>query len=443
MYKQLAFFIVLTLFVVPLVSSAQTEGSTATCPLPYCDFDPKSSPPPCRPCQTQTGFGFCKPYIPGALACESKGVTQGDGSQDMAGAGGAEQMMQMAQKLMEQLGKGGGGGGGSPSGGSPTQGEQPKPSTVNDILSGLYGEGTEQAQQALNTVTDLLESNASTTVEDVAQVLAVIASQPVTGTGTPVTSTPTGGALEAVGIATRSFIDRLFGGGTATTEETNPVTSVYNEVTTFIQDVFDIVSSAEAPSFFARLCTNRPWQSSVVSSIFSTQFFDTLCVRHNTPIGSTENTATQGALLSCTPRVEIGGEATIQWSCPGSTHSGAVGFSTNGAESGQVTITPKETLTYELQCNNGTRASCTIVVGAPRADIAVSPLSVNLGGRARLYWTSEGVASCTIRGAGMVETGTSGAATTPAIYDRTEFTIECVTSAGATTTDSVTVDVGL
>jgi len=176
-----------------------------------------------------------------------------------------------------------------------------------------------------------------------------------------------------------------------------------------------------------------------------------LCVRNgvnattavNKQTENTETTLGGGATLVCTPQVQKGEAASIQWACDGGVQSGAVGFNTNGAPSGETTITPQGTQVYELQCGSGSKARCTVVVGAPKAEIEVSPASVNLGGRARLYWTSEAVKSCVVEGAGMKEEGTSGAATTPAIYDLTEFTVTCTTAEGEKVSDKVIVDVGL
>lgn len=130
--------------------------------------------------------------------------------------------------------------------------------------------------------------------------------------------------------------------------------------------------------------------------------------------------------------------------------SGGVGFTTDGLNHGSKNISADATKEYELQCADGSRARCTVEIGVPRVDLTASPASVQLGGRARLYWTSESVTSCELTGLGMRQIGLSGAAMSPGIYDRSTFTVTCVTPFDSdgdgefdTVSDRTIVEIGL
>lgn len=433
---------VLLLSASPVVVSAQAGGAVAICRP--CD----NVKVICPPCKALTGFGICMPPG-GPTKCLSKGVTQGDGSMDGASAQGAQQMMQMAQglieKLMQKKGGGGGGGEGGAQVADPFQNAQTAPTTANDVLgdilnTALSGESTN------DTVNDILGSLSSEFGDDVvddAEVKTVIEQLVGLAQGTTTTEVATDAAAENVAYESALSLPDI------TVLGNSIVTSVVRGLTgigTFFAGGSS--STGSSPSFFASICTSRPWTSGIFSTLFSPSFFDNLCTSRGystappqLPVSIPANNAREAELV-CPGVVDQGDEVKITWSCGMGVRSAGVGFDTDGTPAGFTMVSPEETAQYELQCANGGRAQCTVQVVSPEVTLEVSPKNVILGGRARVFWSSEGTSECVVEGLGMRQEGTSGAAATPAIYDLSTFTVTCSTMSGGTIEDSVTVDIG-
>ena len=104
----------------------------------------------------------------------------------------------------------------------------------------------------------------------------------------------------------------------------------------------------------------------------------------------------------------IAGESTmLRWSSSGATSCLGSGFSTGGAISGAVSVSPPTTSSYTAQCTDGTNtdtAGVTINVSAGSctspysASISVSPSRIQAGEDAVLTWSASNVsaASCTV-----------------------------------------------
>lgn len=217
----------------------------------------------------------------------------------------------------------------------------------------------------------------------------------------------------------------------------------------FRQSGDDTGAELAAPALFDRLCTARPWEASVVTRIFSSRFFDSLCERRGgapsnfarLPVSSQTGPAEQ-VMFQCTPATTPGGEAVIEWSCGSTIRSSGIGFETGGAPAGSVIVRPKQSTQYRLECARGGVRACVISVSSPRVDLVAHPARVALGARARLYWVAENVEACTLIGPGMNESGVRGSVTTNAILDSATFVITCKNAAGSAVRDTVTVYVG-
>ncbi|MBP9668808.1 MAG: hypothetical protein KBE09_00775 [Candidatus Pacebacteria bacterium] len=399
------------------------------------------------------------------MPCPATQCTQGDGKSDPASKGGAEKMAEMAQKLMEMLQKKGGGGGGAP----PPPGEEKEkedPNAFDNVLGSIFGATStatsteDRTQQILDSIGENFGDSAITTeVRAIAEEIAgtavsVTAINDIATSGSTSTATTGSGKNNIVG-STAPFTPPQ--SQSSASKNNNGITgsSVFGNsgVGAFFGVISNAVESAAQASarFVTQVCTNRPWDNTIVSTVFTTGFFDNLCVSRGyapPPPRATKNTTdTAGgvgrASISCPRSGSRGAPFTITWACPTGRQSGGIGFTTNGLNSGAAVVSATSTREYVLECSDGTKDRCTVEVGVPKTDLTASPAFVQLGGRSRLYWTSEGVQSCELTGVGMRQEGLTGAAMSPSIYDRSTFTVTCRTADGETVKDTTIVDIGL
>ena len=145
-----------------------------------------------------------------------------------------------------------------------------------------------------------------------------------------------------------------------------------------------------------------------------------------TPPSFTVNGASSATITS-------GSSATLQWSCSNSTSSSGGGFSTGGATTGSVSVTPAVgTTQYTVQCSNGGQSTVSVTVSSAIMNISANPALVRSGGTSVISWSASNVNSCTVTGTGISASGLSGSATTPAITAETTYTLTCqVTGLGA------------
>ncbi len=440
-------------------NTAFALGMCPCCGMPK----PEKCKIPCPKCKDQQCTGQCVANTTGGPQyCIAEGqCAQGDGSSDPAGKGGAEQMAQMAQKLMEMLQKKGGGGGGAP---PPPGEEKPKedPNAFDNVLGSIFGATStatsteDRTQSILDSIGENFGDSAITTeVRAIAEEIANTAVS-VTSINDIATegSTTTSGTTRTIG-STAPFTPPQ-GKNTVSSNDTGFTGSnIFGNsgVGAFFGVISSAVESAAQASsrFVSQVCSNRPWDNSIVSSVFTTGFFDNLCVSRGfaaPPPRATKNTAevTEGvgrASISCPKSASRAAPFTITWACPTGRQSGGIGFATNGLNRGAAVVSATSTKEYTLECSDGTKDRCTVEVGVPKTDLTASPAFVQLGGRSRLYWTSESVQSCELTGVGMRQVGLSGAAMSPAIYDRSTFTVTCKTADGELVKDTTIVDIGL
>lgn len=368
-------------------------------------------------------------------------------------------MAQMAQKLMEALSKKGGG---APPGGSPPPTDEKKDDEKNaydNVLASIFGDDASttdddagRTESILDAISDNFGDSSITTevrelVEGIAEVSAQVSIQNAATEVTPIEEEPVQTPVSQP-VGTEELNRDGFSGSNILGN---------SGVGAFFGYVSNAIESAADASrrFVTGVCTNRPWDNPVISNIFSTGFFDNLCVSRGyvaPPVRSEKQVAQPvgKASLTCPTSAPKDTPFTIAWSCPVGYQSGGVGFTTDGLNSGSKSISAASTQEYELQCADSSRARCTVEIGVPKVDLTASPASVQLGGRARLYWTSESVTSCELTGLGMRQVGLSGAAMSPAIYDRTVFTATCTTPFDSdgdgeldTVSDRTIVEIGL
>jgi hypothetical protein len=149
-------------------------------------------------------------------------------------------------------------------------------------------------------------------------------------------------------------------------------------------------------SVAGRLCANRPWSGSVISKIIPTSFFDTLCSKAGYQVG-------------------VSTPAPIQ----------------------QVAVPKKTTPVQAMPPKKP------VDLGPVEIDIWAEPSSVRLGTRTYIFWRSEGVLDCTVRGPNFTQNALAGGASTVPLSGATTYTLDCALPDGTTVSDSVTVQLAL
>lgn len=464
--------VILSLVIMPLVTTAQGVTADAQCVPPGPPSKGGKDGLPCKLNVSQgTQMGICK-------SAKCIGTSYSGGGQD---GGAVDQGLKMlgdiVGKLMEKL-AGGQSGGGSQAATTPADcsasttqdwklGRCKEIGVASDIFDSTKNV-TAGTSGGSSVTTSLLESFADSGPSDL----------PVTNV-TPLQQQNQSPESALTSVAQNGFVSAPDPGATApdstanaqgertifapvnlgnpNVQETDDGVSVTSggvdtQTNTGISSFFGLFrpqsAPAESSTMFGRLCSAKPWESSLITRIFTARFFDSLCeqrlqgAQNNSTVQGTVTNAQSSIILRCPSVVQPGGEATIEWSCGANIRSSGTGFNTNGASSGKVSGRPTTTRQYTLQCAQGGSRSCVIEVANPRVDLVAYPERVQLGARAKLYWVSEGVEDCIVTGPGLSEQGSKGAAVTGAILDTTTFTAECLGANGATTTDSVIVDVG-
>lgn len=155
-------------------------------------------------------------------------------------------------------------------------------------------------------------------------------------------------------------------------------------------------------SVAGRLCVSRPWaKGGVLAKLIPDTFFDGICSRAGYQVGVTtpapSGAAAQPVRTATRPSTSV------------------------------PTTTPQ-------------RPADT---GPAEINIWAEPASVRLGTRTYLFWSSKNVVDCTVTGPNFTQRSLSGGASTVPISGPTTYTLSCSSPSGATTTDSVTVNLAL
>ncbi len=131
--------------------------------------------------------------------------------------------------------------------------------------------------------------------------------------------------------------------------------------------------------------------------------------------------------------LQFGQSTTLTWSCSQSSSANGSGFSTGGASSGSVQVTPNDSTTYSLQCQAGCGDDIIVKVADPSLAISANPLRVRSGNSAMLYWGATQATNCNIDGPGVHTTGITGSVSTGEITSQSTYTLSCNTSKGRRT----------
>jgi hypothetical protein len=131
--------------------------------------------------------------------------------------------------------------------------------------------------------------------------------------------------------------------------------------------------------------------------------------------------------------VDEGKPTTLTWSSTGATSCQATGgFSTGGATSGSVSLTPLASASYEIACygpGGSASAIVSITVHKPVYAISADPLRVTKDSSSTVTWSASHVRSCTIKGPGLSRTDYKATATSQSVPITTQsvFTLTCQT----------------
>lgn len=164
-------------------------------------------------------------------------------------------------------------------------------------------------------------------------------------------------------------------------------------------------------------------------------------------IGGSSSAYAPLAVTAVSPRFEAnpasvveGNSSVLTWTCPFSTGSSGVGFSTGGKVSGSVSVIPADTTGYVLQCSpHGNHSAVVVSVLHPSVSLEVSPSLVRPNQTTTLSWVSSLVipGSCRLAGPGISVAKDSGSAVTPPIAAQSVYTLTCKTKRGQISDDVV------
>lgn len=159
----------------------------------------------------------------------------------------------------------------------------------------------------------------------------------------------------------------------------------------------DTFGSTQPQGLVAGLCQKRPWATSFISYVIPPTFFDGLCSWRGYTVGT--------PTLSTTPIIKVQ----------------------------QVPVAVPTTTVPALPAIT------------PRVDIWAVPERVSLGARTSIFWTTQGVTSCSVTSSdgSFSENTLSGGATTVSITRATAYTISCLTPNNASIVDQVVVDLAI
>ena len=137
------------------------------------------------------------------------------------------------------------------------------------------------------------------------------------------------------------------------------------------------------------------------------------------------------ANLTASPKtVTQGNSSTIYWSSVHADSCTGTGFSTSGATSGAVSVTPPATTNYSVSCtgpggsdDDGVQVVVNPSSGALTASVAVSPDVIASGDTATLRWSSTNAVSCTGTGFSTGGATSGNVSVTPSAT--TNYSISC------------------
>jgi hypothetical protein len=457
-------FIVISFAIVittPSYVEAQAGGQKAPCPCP------PNKVCPCKLSVQGSQWGIC---IGGQ--CKSTGYGSGAGNAGGATDAGLGMLKGLVEKALGALGGGGGGGGGMPPPPeNPLEQKEDPNSAANllkeisetnikspfDVLSGAFGTQIEEEEEE-----EEVGEITKTSVRFITDSVKSIGDALQNATGVSVGEgeiAPTGTGVIRENVSSNTNFEETDKGITLRTEVVDKDANT-GVGSFFGSNVPAAGAEKQQASIVGRLCTAQPWQTSFVSRIFSSRFFNSICEKRGyTPggqAGEQEKKVEQPlqestfiderlgrAQISCPNSIILGDKAEIEWTCGAALKSSGVNFETNGWPTGSTSVVPLGDTVFTLECTQGGTASCNVRTIGPEVQIVAHPQRVPLGARTRLYWVGENVVECVVRGPGLEENSLRGAATTEAILDQTKYTLSCKTEGGSVINTETVVDVGI
>ncbi|MCP3937963.1 MAG: hypothetical protein GY708_21655, partial [Actinomycetia bacterium] len=206
-------------------------------------------------------------------------------------------------------------------------------------------------------------------------------------------------------------------------------------------------TSCSSPEF----STGGAISGTTADSPTDTIVYTVTCVGLGGGSGSANTSVTVGDAVAATltatlDSIALGGSTTLTWSSGNATLGcTGTGFSTGGAESGSVVVSPSSTTTYFVQCDGagGTSATSSDQVSvdpALSATLAATPTFIASGGSSTLSWSSVSATSCSGDNFGTGGNPTGLIVVSPT--SDTTYTLTCTRAGSSDVASSATVTVG-
>lgn len=157
-----------------------------------------------------------------------------------------------------------------------------------------------------------------------------------------------------------------------------------------------------------------------------------------------EPTTPTAGIIAVPSAIDTGGSASLSWSSTYATSCTGTNFSTGGATSGSLIVSPADSTVYSVTCTDGTQSassSASVTVNpppGPTATLNANPGTVTVGAPSTLTWSSTNAISCA--GSGF-DTGGNvmGSTSTGPLTVTTNYSVTCSgASSSVTTTTSST-----
>lgn len=379
---------------IPHATHAMGAAANAMCAS--CQMNPNKP----QYCPTVTCFDLTNGGKTNGM-CSKPGVCLG---QTSAGLDGLQQALGMAKQIMDLLKGAGGDGGGGDAGAQVPGGclsgyyNTTSPSSTDpcamytpSVYTDSLGTGS-AGSNVSNSLLDALGGGSNTT--NVSETL----------NATTQTSTSTQTQQQTQAAVQTPTTSRSLTGSVRVGESGATIISNLREGVSEVAGFFggSTFGGNTSQSVAGRLCVSRPWaKGGVFAKLIPDTFFDGICSRAGYQVGVT------------TP-----------------------------APSGPA-AQPVRTTTRPSTSVPTTTPQRPADTGPAEINIWAEPASVRLGTRTYLFWSSKNVVDCTVTGPNFTQRSLSGGASTVPISGPTTYTLSCSSPSGATSTDSVTVNLAL
>ena len=154
-----------------------------------------------------------------------------------------------------------------------------------------------------------------------------------------------------------------------------------------------------------------------------------------------EPTTPTAGIIAVPSAIDTGGSSSLSWSSTYATSCTGTNFSTGGATSGSLIVSPSESTVYSVTCTDGTQSAssnASVTVNpppGPTATLNANPGTVTTGAPSTLTWSSTNAVSCTGNG---FDTGgnVTGSASTGPLSVTTNYSVTCSGASSSVTTSA-------